>query len=76
MPKLSALSLENNKLTGMIPTQLGIKTAVQGSEFLPFARLLLVLVWVNSGGVNGARSRVSHPDVYRIKCLKIIVLLD
>uniref|UniRef100_A0A2P2QT03 Uncharacterized protein n=1 Tax=Rhizophora mucronata TaxID=61149 RepID=A0A2P2QT03_RHIMU len=41
MPKLSALSLENNKFTGMIPTQYAIKAVVPGSGVSPFARLLL-----------------------------------
>ncbi|KAJ4842424.1 hypothetical protein Tsubulata_046964 [Turnera subulata] len=41
MPKLSALSLENNKFTGMIPTQYAIKAVLPESGLLPFARLLL-----------------------------------
>ncbi|KAL5754527.1 hypothetical protein ACOSP7_022747 [Xanthoceras sorbifolium] len=41
MPRLSALSLENNKFTGMIPTQYAIKVALPGSGVAPFERLLL-----------------------------------
>ncbi|KAL9284743.1 putative non-specific serine/threonine protein kinase [Arabidopsis thaliana] len=40
-PKLSALSLENNKFFGMIPTQYVWKTVSPGSEFAGFQRLLL-----------------------------------
>ncbi|KAG5241177.1 LRR receptor serine/threonine-protein kinase [Salix suchowensis] len=41
MPKLSALSLENNKFSGMIPIQFAIKTVLPGSRLSPFVRLLL-----------------------------------
>ena len=36
-----ALSLENNKFTGMIPTQYAIKVVVPGTGVSPFVRLFL-----------------------------------
>lgn len=41
MPKLSALSLEKNKLSGMIPTQYAVKAVFPGKGTVPFQRLLL-----------------------------------
>ncbi|KAK4390748.1 hypothetical protein Sango_2138100 [Sesamum angolense] len=41
MPKLSALSLEHNKFTGMIPPQYAMKTVVPRTGTAPFQRLLL-----------------------------------
>ncbi|XP_010547451.1 PREDICTED: probable LRR receptor-like serine/threonine-protein kinase At4g36180 [Tarenaya hassleriana] len=41
LPKLSALSLENNKFSGMIPTQYVWKTVSPGSDLAAFERLLL-----------------------------------
>ncbi|KAF3567572.1 hypothetical protein DY000_02017244 [Brassica cretica] len=41
LPKLSALSLENNSFSGMIPTQYVWKTVSPGSDFAAFQRLLL-----------------------------------
>ncbi|CAN0919079.1 Probable inactive leucine-rich repeat receptor kinase XIAO [Linum grandiflorum] len=41
MPKLSALSLENNKFTGVIPTQYAVKAVLPYAGVSPFARLLL-----------------------------------
>ncbi|KAG2299438.1 hypothetical protein Bca4012_011016 [Brassica carinata] len=41
LPKLSALSLENNSFSGMIPTQYVWKTVSPGSNFAAFQRLLL-----------------------------------
>ncbi|CAH8337089.1 unnamed protein product [Eruca vesicaria subsp. sativa] len=41
LPKLSALSLENNSFFGMIPTQYVWKTVSPGSGFVGFQRLLL-----------------------------------
>ncbi|KAJ0025404.1 hypothetical protein Pint_09058 [Pistacia integerrima] len=41
MPKLSALSLEHNKFTGMIPSQYALKVAVPGGNRSSFERLLL-----------------------------------
>ncbi|KAK6922646.1 Leucine-rich repeat [Dillenia turbinata] len=41
LPKLSALSMENNKFTGLIPTQYALKAVVPGSGISPFERLLL-----------------------------------
>ncbi|CAL9248625.1 unnamed protein product [Arabidopsis halleri] len=41
LPKLSALSLENNNFFGMIPTQYVWKTVSSGSDFAGFQRLLL-----------------------------------
>ncbi|KAL1217044.1 LRR receptor-like serine/threonine-protein kinase FLS2 [Cardamine amara subsp. amara] len=41
LPKLSALSFENNHFSGMIPTQYVWKTVSPGSNFAGFQRLLL-----------------------------------
>ncbi|KAL5704811.1 hypothetical protein ACHQM5_023185 [Ranunculus cassubicifolius] len=41
MPKLSALSVENNKFTGMIPTQYALKAVYPVNGTSPFVRLLL-----------------------------------
>lgn len=41
LPKLSALSLENNGFSGMIPTQYVWKAVSPGSDFAAFQRLLL-----------------------------------
>ena len=41
MPKLSSLSLENNKFVGMIPTQYALKTVFPEPGVEPFERLLL-----------------------------------
>ncbi|XP_076886282.1 receptor-like protein 32 [Bidens hawaiensis] len=42
MPKLSALSLENNKFSGVIPTQYAVKAVTEGELGVgPFERLLL-----------------------------------
>lgn len=43
MPKLSALSLENNKFSGVIPMQYALKAVAEGSSggVDPFERLLL-----------------------------------
>lgn len=41
LPKLSALSLENNRFYGMVPTQYVWKTVSPGSDFAGFQRLLL-----------------------------------
>ncbi|WOH05356.1 hypothetical protein DCAR_0624772 [Daucus carota subsp. sativus] len=41
MPSLSALSLENNKFTGMIPTQYAVKAVFPETGTVPFQRLLL-----------------------------------
>lgn len=41
MPNLSALSLENNKFSGMIPTQYAVKVVFPETGTVPFQRLLL-----------------------------------
>ncbi|KAF7809690.1 putative LRR receptor-like serine/threonine-protein kinase [Senna tora] len=41
MPKLTSLSLENNKFTGMIPTQYALKTVFPEEDVSAFERLLL-----------------------------------
>ncbi|KAF6145399.1 hypothetical protein GIB67_029168 [Kingdonia uniflora] len=41
MPRLSALSMENNMFTGMIPTQYALKAVVPIMGVSPFVRLLL-----------------------------------
>ncbi|TKY55867.1 Leucine-rich repeat receptor protein kinase MSP1 [Spatholobus suberectus] len=41
MPKLSSLSLENNRFVGMIPTQYALKTVFPEPGVAPFERLLL-----------------------------------
>ncbi|OWM88877.1 LRR receptor-like serine/threonine-protein kinase FLS2 [Punica granatum] len=41
MPKLSALSVENNLMSGMIPTEYAIKAAIPGPGVAQLSRLLL-----------------------------------
>ncbi|QCD94331.1 LRR receptor-like serine/threonine-protein kinase FLS2 [Vigna unguiculata] len=41
MPRLSSLSLENNRFVGMIPTQYALKTVFPEAGIAPFERLLL-----------------------------------
>jgi Leucine-rich repeat (LRR) protein len=41
LPKLSSLSLENNRFTGLIPVQFALKTVFPETGIAPFGRLLL-----------------------------------
>ncbi|XP_058777808.1 receptor-like protein 53 [Vicia villosa] len=41
LPRLSSLSLENNRFTGLIPVQFALKTVFPGTGVAPFGRLLL-----------------------------------
>lgn len=41
MPRLSSLSLENNRITGLIPVQFALKTVFPETGMAPFGRLLL-----------------------------------